>query len=115
MTSSRWKLDRTARDAPNSWMAAAMVSRAEVTRSLFLTGVLRGSFSGVARDSAGSLKGMIGAGDGIRTRDIDLGKVALYQLSYSRLKRNLHFGAWGGALSNLYVSRQWLNLKVNRL
>lgn len=32
---------------------------------------------------------MYGAGDGIRTRDIDLGKVALYQLSYSRLKRNL--------------------------
>ncbi len=26
-----------------------------------------------------------GAGDEIRTRDIDLGKVALYQLSYSRL------------------------------
>ena len=33
----------------------------------------------------GSLKWMTGAGDGIRTRDIDLGKVALYQLSYSRL------------------------------
>ena len=33
-----------------------------------------------------------GAGDGIRTRDIDLGKVALYQLSYSRLrKRNFYF------------------------
>jgi hypothetical protein len=28
--------------------------------------------------------GRNGAGDGIRTRDIDLGKVALYQLSYSR-------------------------------
>ena len=28
----------------------------------------------------------IGAGDGARTRDIDLGKVALYQLSYSRLQ-----------------------------
>ena len=27
-----------------------------------------------------------GAGDGIRTRDINLGKVALYQLSYSRSK-----------------------------
>jgi hypothetical protein len=26
----------------------------------------------------------LGAGDGIRTRDINLGKVALYQLSYSR-------------------------------
>ncbi len=26
-----------------------------------------------------------GAGDGIRTRDINLGKVALYQLSYSRV------------------------------
>jgi hypothetical protein len=30
----------------------------------------------------------IGAGDGIRTRDIDLGKVALYQLSYSRTQGN---------------------------
>ena len=30
----------------------------------------------------------IGAGDGIRTRDIDLGKVALYQLSYSRPTEN---------------------------
>jgi hypothetical protein len=28
---------------------------------------------------------VFGAGDGIRTRDINLGKVALYQLSYSRL------------------------------
>ncbi len=28
---------------------------------------------------------LYGAGDGIRTRDINLGKVALYQLSYSRL------------------------------
>ena len=27
----------------------------------------------------------VGAGDETRTRDIDLGKVALYQLSYSRL------------------------------
>ena len=31
-----------------------------------------------------------GAGDGIRTRDIDLGKVALYQLSYSRPGGNFH-------------------------
>ncbi len=34
----------------------------------------------------------IGAGDGIRTRDINLGKVALYQLSYSRA---------GGGLINI--------------
>ena len=32
-----------------------------------------------------------GAGDGIRTRDIDLGKVALYQLSYSRSGEKPHF------------------------
>ena len=32
-----------------------------------------------------------GAGDGIRTRDIDLGKVALYQLSYSRTARKYHY------------------------
>jgi hypothetical protein len=30
--------------------------------------------------------GIIGAKDGVRTRDLDLGKVALYQLSYFRLK-----------------------------
>ena len=28
----------------------------------------------------------LGAGDEVRTRDLDLGKVALYQLSYSRLR-----------------------------
>ena len=35
--------------------------------------------------------GEIGAGDGIRTRDINLGKVALYQLSYSRLRATSSF------------------------
>ena len=35
------------------------------------------------------LKERDGAGDEIRTRDIDLGKVALYQLSYSRKLRRL--------------------------
>ncbi len=37
---------------------------------------------------------MIGAGDEARTRDLNLGKVALYQLSYSRialLHNALHF------------------------
>ncbi len=33
----------------------------------------------------GFYEGKDGAGDEIRTRDINLGKVALYQLSYSRL------------------------------
>jgi hypothetical protein len=33
----------------------------------------------------------IGAGDGIRTRDINLGKVALYQLSYSRMGETFIF------------------------
>jgi hypothetical protein len=31
---------------------------------------------------------VVGAGDGIRTRDINLGKVALYQLSYSRTMKH---------------------------
>ncbi len=39
-----------------------------------------------------------GAGNGTRTRDFNLGKVALYQLSYSRPmnlgRRNLHNVAW---------------------
>jgi hypothetical protein len=32
-------------------------------------------------------KAGIRAGNGTRTRDINLGKVALYQLSYSRVKK----------------------------
>src|SRR5690242_5794594 len=34
----------------------------------------------------GPESGSFGAGNGTRTRDINLGKVALYQLSYSRLR-----------------------------
>ena len=36
-----------------------------------------------------SLPGRVGAGDGIRTRDNRLGKPALYQLSYSRIRLSL--------------------------
>ena len=43
----------------------------------------------------------IGAGDGIRTRDINLGKVALYQLSYSRVSGGrIHSRAPGWRKSN---------------
>ncbi len=38
---------------------------------------------------------MYGAGNEIRTRDLNLGKVALYQLSYSRVKG---CALWGMAL-----------------
>ena len=41
-----------------------------------------------------------GAGDGIRTRDIDLGKVALYQLSYSRSNEKYHYRQSPDVLSN---------------
>ncbi len=34
-----------------------------------------------------------GAGDGARTHDLDLGKVALYQLSYARENRLFPFGS----------------------
>ncbi len=37
----------------------------------------------------GQLKYNIGAGDGTRTRDPDLGKVVLYQLSYTRRTNNV--------------------------
>ena len=35
-----------------------------------------------------------GAGNESRTRDLNLGKVALYQLSYSRLKRRANYIVW---------------------
>ena len=46
------------------------------------------------------VEGFYGAGDGIRTRDIDLGKVALYQLSYSRSNREIPLSAKATGLSN---------------
>jgi hypothetical protein len=51
-----------------------------------------GGFQGSKKD---------GAGDEIRTRDINLGKVALYQLSYSRLNNaNYYFAQAAPDLSN---------------
>ncbi len=45
---------------------------------------------GVYAEAPGKFQRGRGAGDGIRTRDINLGKVALYQLSYSRVGPKLH-------------------------
>ena len=44
-----------------------------------------------------------GAGDRIRTGDIDLGKVALYQLSYSRPLRKPYFYLETFPMSNVMV------------
>ena len=46
------------------------------------TGRMKSPNHGRSRGQYG--RNFLGAGDGARTRDIDLGKVALYQLSYSR-------------------------------
>ena len=46
-----------------------------------------------------------GAGDGIRTRDINLGKVALYQLSYSRSRAKLQYPAPVTGVSNGVAAR----------
>jgi hypothetical protein len=37
---------------------------------------------------------ILGAGNGIRTRDIQLGRLTLYHLSYSRLGSLFHGGGW---------------------
>ncbi len=58
-----------------------------------------------------------GAGNEIRTRDPDLGKVVLYQLSYSRNKRGTSFEVvrilqkfWGNATFNsTFFAPQCLN------
>ena len=71
-----WREVERARLGPKRLIAHPIISSAVVKRNLYLDCTVWG-------------KGMIscvrdGAGDEIRTRDIDLGKVALYQLSYSR-------------------------------
>ena len=45
-----------------------------------------------------------GAGDEARTRDINLGKVALYQLSYTRVRERVRL-IWGRKMS-IHDSRQ---------
>ena len=37
----------------------------------------------------------LGAGNGVRTRDLKLGKLALYQLSYARTRESLRFEVEG--------------------
>ena len=44
-------------------------------------------FVGLAAAAGRLLEGGNGAGNEVRTRDLNLGKVALYQLSYSRMVR----------------------------
>ena len=44
---------------------------------------------------------MFGAGNETRTRDLNLGKVALYQLSYSRISVDLALYALFAALDEL--------------
>ena len=46
---------------------------------------------------------MGGAGDGIRTRDSQLGKLILYQLSYARLGKRGHIIGGGSGLSTGFL------------
>ena len=47
-----------------------------------------------------------GAGDESRTRDLNLGKVALYQLSYSRVKRVRIIKTWRGMSRKFLISHE---------
>src|SRR3954471_17048424 len=80
---SRWKLVSTASEPANSAAAEAITCRAASTGVIWL--IQRCS----EREKVAETRN--GAGDGIRTRDINLGKVALYQLSYSRLDETTIF------------------------
>jgi hypothetical protein len=53
----------------------------------------------------------VGAGDGIRTRDIDLGKVALYQLSYSRSRGTTIMATLDRLCQTLYNRMEMKTLK----
>ena len=56
---------------------------------------------------------MYGAGNEIRTRDLNIGKVALYQLSYSRGKA-AHYGECGFLCQQAILSRQSIEV-CNRI
>jgi hypothetical protein len=56
-----------------------------------------------------------GAGDGLRTRYLDLGKVALYQVSYSRSARGSILPAEAGTANQAEMGvRQGIGLRPHR-
>ena len=74
------------------------------TRDFASTLLASVAFIALSGSPGGFAGGKVGAGDGIRTRDIDLGKVALYQLSYSRALETIHFALSGSRMS---IGVQW--------
>ncbi len=62
--------------------------------------------------AASSRRGWFGAGNGTRTRDPELGRLALYQLSYSRspLQAHYHTGGEGRIRTSEGISRQIYSL-----
>ena len=91
-TPPRWKLVRIASEEPNSEIAAWITSWTGKGLNLHLQDV-----SGIR-----NCKEKFGAGDEIRTRDINLGKVALYQLSYSRVVETSIFSQMMARCQTLY-------------
>jgi hypothetical protein len=59
------------------------------------------------------LTGKIGAGNEIRTRDLNLGKVALYQLSYSRKCCRKLLPDNGSELYGSFLERQQPDEKIS--
>ena len=57
------------------------------------------------------------AGNGTRTRDINLGKVALYQLSYSRAQNseNNFISTWANIISSHYLCNNYLLYSFKKL
>ena len=81
-----WNPPRSAGVNPASLRARCFLLRARCFQSLFSPRVRPGSRRSPSL-SAPTLGRLVrsGAGDGIRTRDIQLGRLELYQLSYTRL------------------------------
>jgi hypothetical protein len=68
----------------------------------------------VVQPRLGRWKGGFGAGDRIRTGDIDLGKVALYQLSYSRAGKVFTILPPRVPIVNWAANPQWKNWRNAR-
>ena len=93
-----WSGRRVSNSRPQPWQGCALPTEllphwrreAESNRSQRICNPVHNRFA-IAPSKIYSLKNNFknsGAGDESRTRDLNLGKVALYQLSYSRAERN---------------------------
>ena len=111
-TSSQTRLAEYWRRGPESNWADRICNP---VHNRFATAPCGSPTRGRKREASASLFLFIGAGDEARTRDLNLGKVALYQLSYSRIRDTTHIASRSIHRNHRTLDTQMLNASSDQV